>query len=47
MGPSQIILGMVIFRKNDDAQQQKFMEDVLLFIAKAYMPIFVVYKISG
>jgi hypothetical protein len=23
------------------------MEDVLLFIAKAYMPIFVVYKISG
>jgi hypothetical protein len=25
--------------KKDDAQQQKIMEDLLLFVAKAYMPI--------
>jgi hypothetical protein len=34
MGPSQINP----YKKND-AQQQKFMEDLLLFVAKAYMPI--------
>jgi hypothetical protein len=28
--------------KNDDAQQQKFMKDLLLFVAKTYMPIFIV-----
>jgi hypothetical protein len=27
--------------KMDDAQQQKFMEDLLLFVAKIYMLIFV------
>jgi hypothetical protein len=26
----------------NDAQQQKFMEDLLLFITKAYMPIYIV-----
>jgi len=40
MRPSQIILGMVIFIRR--IMHNKFMEDLLLFVAKAYMPIFVV-----
>jgi hypothetical protein len=28
--------------KKDDAQQQKFMEDLMLFVAKASMPIYIV-----
>jgi hypothetical protein len=40
MGPSHIILGMVILIKK--MMYNKFMDDLLLFVAKAYMPIFVV-----
>jgi hypothetical protein len=29
------------YTKND-AQQQKFMKDLLLFVAKAYMPIYII-----
>jgi hypothetical protein len=36
--------GVVNFYKKDDAPQQKFMEDLLLFVAKAYMYISMVEK---
>ncbi len=42
MGPSQIFFGNGNPCKKDDAQQHKFMEDLLLFVAKAYMHIYIV-----
>ncbi len=41
VGPSQISL-VVLFLIRRDLGQKKFMENLLLFVTKGYMPIFVV-----
>ncbi len=42
MGPSSQIIRNGSPYEKDDEKQQKIMEDLLLFIAKAYMPIFII-----
>jgi hypothetical protein len=40
--PSQIILGVIILIRRMMHNQENLMEDLLLFVAKAYVPNFIV-----